>query len=355
ALMETGQHSLAVDRLGSQGAGPDNPGVQAPFLWSGVRLLASGASALRLVFSPTGPSSWSVDGFDTTGRPVLRVDSLVAREVSAEQLRDAGTPHADALFELVRVPCGPAEAGPEPGAEGTIGWVAPSGPTRTAPAGDEHTAGPWVHPDLAALGSAVDGGAPLPELVVLRVPGGRAPESTVDSVHTAVNGTLRVLQDWFTDSRWERSRLVVVTDGGLVGAAVGGLVRSAQSENPERVVLVEQALAGPEPAGARSVEAFARAAVASGEPEVSVRDGRLWSPRLNRVAAEALPEPAGPASDAPSSVWGTGTVLLTGASGVLAGLVAEHLVAECGVRRLVLVSRGGPAGPRAAERGERRA
>ncbi|MFJ3025603.1 type I polyketide synthase [Streptomyces tendae] len=353
ALMDTGQHSLAIDRLGSQGAEPDNPGVQAPFLWSGVRLLASGASALRLVFSPTGPSSWSVDGFDTTGRPVLRIDSLVAREVSAEQLRDAGTAHADALFELGWVPCGPAEAGSGAGAEEPIGWVVPSGPTRTAPAEDEHTVGAWLHPDLAALGAAVDGGAPLPELVVLRVPGGRALESTVDSVHTAVNGTLRVLQDWFTDSRWERSRLVVVTDGGLVGAAVGGLVRSAQSENPDRMVLVEQALAGPEPARARPVEALARAAVASGEPEVSVRDGRLWSPRLNRVAAEALPKRAGHVPDEPSSVWGTGTVLLTGASGVLAGLVAEHLVTECGVRRLLLVSRRGPAAPGADELVER--
>ncbi|WP_431775532.1 type I polyketide synthase [Streptomyces cucumeris] len=353
ALMDTGQHSLALDQLDARGADPDNPGVRAPFLWSGVRLLASGAAALRLVFSPTGPSSWSVDGFDSTGRPVLRVDSLVAREVSAEQLRDAGTAHRDALFELGWVPCGPAEAGPGASAEGPIGWLVPSDPAQTAPSEDEHPADAWCHPDLAALGSAVDGGAPLPELVVLRVPGRRAPESTVDSVHTAVNGTLRVLQDWLADARWEQSRLVVVTDGGLVGAAVGGLVRSAQSENPERVVLVEQASADPEPAGARSVEALARAAAESGEPEVSVRDGRLWSPRLNRVAAEALPEPAGPPPDERSSVWGTGTVLLTGASGVLAGLVAGHLVAECGVRRLVLVSRRGPAAPGADELVER--
>ncbi|WP_231905010.1 MULTISPECIES: type I polyketide synthase [Streptomycetaceae] len=353
ALMDTGQHSLAMGRLDSRGADPDDPGVRAPFSWSGVRLLASGAAALRLVFSPTGPSSWSVDGFDTTGRPVLRVDSLAAREVSAEQLRDVGTAHGDALFELGWVQCGPAEAGPGASTEGPVGWLALSDPARTAPSEDEHTVDAWSHPDLAALGSAVDGGAPLPELVVLRVPGHRAPESTVDSVHTAVNGTLRVLQDWLTDARWERSRLVVVTDGGLVGAAVGGLVRSAQSENPERVVLVERAFADPEPAGARSVEALARAAIESGEPEVSVRDGRLWSPRLNRVAAEALREPAGPAPDERSSVWGTGTVLLTGASGVLAGLVAEHLVAECGVRRLVLVSRRGPAAPGADELVER--
>ncbi|MEC3976981.1 type I polyketide synthase, partial [Amycolatopsis sp. H20-H5] len=354
ALLDTGQHSLAVDQLESGRANPAALGVRAPFLWSGVRLFASGAAALRLVFSPTGPSSWSVDGFDTTGRPVLRVDSLVAREVSAEQLRDVDTPHRDALFELGWVECGSAEAGSGASAEGPIGWITPSDRARTAQPEEEHTADARSHPDLAALGSAVDGGAPLPEVVVLRVPDLPAPESMVESVHTAVNSTLRVLQDWLTDARWERSRLVVVMpSGSLVGAAVGGLVRSAQSENPDRVVLVEQAFADSEPVGARSTEAFVRAAIESGEPEVSVRDGRLWSPRLNRIAAEALADPAGPTGSEQSSVWGTGTVLLTGASGVLAGLVAEHLVAECGVRRLLLVSRRGSAAPGAGELLER--
>ncbi|KOG83890.1 hypothetical protein ADK38_38910, partial [Streptomyces varsoviensis] len=36
ALMDTGQHSLAMDQLDARGAGPDSPGVRAPFLWSGV-------------------------------------------------------------------------------------------------------------------------------------------------------------------------------------------------------------------------------------------------------------------------------------------------------------------------------
>ena len=323
ALLDTGQHSLAVDQLDSRRDDPADARVRAPFLWSGVRLFASGAAALRLVFSPMGPSSWSVDGFDTTGRPVLRVDSLVAREVSAERLRDVDTAPGDALFELGWVECGSAEAGSTASAEGPIGWV-------TMP---DHE-----HPDLAALGRAVDAGVPLPEVVVLRVPDRPSGESMVESVHTAVNSTLRVLQEWLADARWERSMLVVVTGGGLVGAAVGGLVRSAQSENPDRVVLVEHAFADAE------VEALVRAAIASGEPEVSIRDGRLWSPRLNRAAA--LP-------DAQSPVWGLGTVLLTGASGVLAGLVAEHLVTECGVRRLLLVSRRGSAAPGAGELIER--
>ncbi|MHC5908052.1 SDR family NAD(P)-dependent oxidoreductase, partial [Streptomyces sp. S6] len=46
---------------------------------------------------------------------------------------------------------------------------------------------------------------------------------------------------------------------------------------------------------------------------------------------------------------GAGTVLVTGATGTLGGLVARHLVAEHGVRRLLLVSRSGLAAPGAAE------
>ena len=45
----------------------------------------------------------------------------------------------------------------------------------------------------------------------------------------------------------------------------------------------------------------------------------------------------------------TGTVLLTGASGTLGGLVARHLVAGQGVRNLVLASRRGPDAPGATE------
>jgi acyl transferase domain-containing protein/D-arabinose 1-dehydrogenase-like Zn-dependent alcohol dehydrogenase/acyl carrier protein/thioesterase domain-containing protein len=51
----------------------------------------------------------------------------------------------------------------------------------------------------------------------------------------------------------------------------------------------------------------------------------------------------------PQGVDPNGTVLITGGTGTLGGLVARHLVTEHGVRRLVLASRRGPAAPGAAE------
>ncbi len=117
-----------------------------------------------------------------------------------------------------------------------------------------------------------------------------------------------------------------------------GLLRSAQTENPDRITLVdldEATAADPE----RRATALA-AAVAAGEPQVAVRDGRLLAPRLRRAAAGA----------ATPAVWDPeGTVLLSGATGALGSLVARHLVTERGVRRLLLVSRRGPHAPGAAE------
>ncbi|MFI6423047.1 SDR family NAD(P)-dependent oxidoreductase, partial [Streptomyces sp. NPDC050842] len=51
----------------------------------------------------------------------------------------------------------------------------------------------------------------------------------------------------------------------------------------------------------------------------------------------------------PSGLDPDGTVLLTGGTGALGGIVARHVVSEWGVRRLLLVSRRGPDAPGATE------
>ncbi|WP_218023649.1 SpnB-like Rossmann fold domain-containing protein, partial [Nocardia vulneris] len=68
-------------------------------------------------------------------------------------------------------------------------------------------------------------------------------------VHQATAETLAVLQSWLSDPRFSASVLMVVTCGAvagpgeqpsdLPGAAVWGLVRSAQSEDPGRVILID--------------------------------------------------------------------------------------------------------------------
>ncbi|MET8054953.1 type I polyketide synthase, partial [Streptosporangium sp. NPDC005286] len=82
------------------------------------------------------------------------------------------------------------------------------------------------------------------------------------------------------------------------------------------------------------------AVLASGEPQAAVREGAVRVPRLARVM---------PAEEAGRSWDPEGTVLVTGGTGGLGGHLARHLVAERGVRHLLLTSRRGLEAPGAVE------
>ena len=140
------------------------------------------------------------------------------------------------------------------------------------------------------------------------------------------------------DLQGPADRLVVVTRHAahdvtdVDGAALLGLARSAQSEQPGRIVLVDVD-------GDPGSDAVIPAVLASGEPRAVVRGGVVHVPRLRRIAAGA---PGG-------TRWSpSGTVLVTGGTGALGALVARHLVRAHGVRRLVLSSRRGVVAPGAA-------
>src|SRR5438876_9087563 len=115
--------------------------------------------------------------------------------------------------------------------------------------------------------------------------------------------------------------LVVVTRDQLTHAPIRGLVRSAQSEHPGQFRLVDT----------DDVTADLSHLVATGEPQIVVRNGTAYVPRLTRTAPSGRAVPFGPQS----------TVLITGGTGALGRLVAAHLVRRYGVRRLVLASRSG--------------
>ncbi|MFI0943175.1 SDR family NAD(P)-dependent oxidoreductase [Streptomyces sp. NPDC021020] len=181
-----------------------------------------------------------------------------------------------------------------------------------------------------------------PDLAVLRavsVPGADA----VASLHALTRGVLAAL------AAAEARRIVVVTrgavavDGGGVadpaGAAVWGLVRAAQAEQPGRFVLVDA-----DGDGGGNVDP--RAVLGLGEAELAVRAGTAFVPRLTPLTpltAEAAEGAAAPPFGPDSRV------LVTGGTGRLGSLFARHLVTAYGVRRLVLAGRRGLAAPGAAE------
>ncbi|NBH08532.1 beta-ketoacyl reductase, partial [Amycolatopsis sp. SID8362] len=166
-----------------------------------------------------------------------------------------------------------------------------------------------------------------PSVAVVRVGSGAALDLTARA--------LGLVQAWLAEDRFEDSRLVFLTEGAVTdaegtvdpaAAAVWGLVRSAQSEYPGRFVLADTD-------GTEASEAALAGALATDEPQLLLREGTL---RVLRVARFSAP--------APAPAWNPdGTVLITGGTGGLGGLLARHLVAEHGVRHLVLASRRGDA------------
>ena len=191
--------------------------------------------------------------------------------------------------------------------------------------------------------------------------GGDGKSDLLRAVHESMSRLLGLVQEWLTDERFAASRLVLVTHGavaagpgepisGLAMAPVWGLVRSAQAENPGRLMLID---IDSEQSSLRMLPASLKC----DEPQVAIRGGLMFAPRLLRrdsgdvSAAPAMAsEPGDRQSKAPSTqLEATGTVLITGGTGGLGALVARHLVTERGVRSLILVSRQGSAALGAVE------
>ncbi|QBJ98756.1 SDR family NAD(P)-dependent oxidoreductase [Rhodococcus sp. ABRD24] len=280
-----GLHPVLLDSvlhaavMADAGAGGE---VMLPFAWSEVSLHAVGASMVRARISPndSGTGAVAIEVADPAGRPVLTAGSLTLRPVSPGQLGAAGTRE-----RLCAVQWAPAPT-PIPGSvpesrvfttvEGFLAW-----------ARDETASVPPVV--VLDRRETCDTGVDVP---------GR--------VHRAVADTLVGLQAWLGESRFAASVLVVWTCGAvaregepvtdLAGAAVWGLVRSAQSEDPGRVVLVDtdhpnglSADTDPEN-GVSSVAADSSMlgvdlteVLACGEPQVMVRGGVLHLARLTRL------------------------------------------------------------------------
>ncbi|TLW90497.1 SDR family NAD(P)-dependent oxidoreductase [Saccharomonospora piscinae] len=327
ALLDAALHGMG---LGSVFSGPDESGSggSVAFSWSGVTYDASGATAVRVRLTPAGENAVAVEISDAAGVPVASVEALVMRPVSADQLGGAGRVSRNSLFRLDW----PEQ--PLPSGEHCRIALVGADCWDWAPWLDsgEHSG---VFPTPRALAEAVaDGSAEPPEFVVTTVPAVAG-----EDIPAAVSGTLSSLldtaQSWLHDDRFADTRLVVVTrrampvdpsaEPDLPAASVWGLLRSAQSEHPDRIVLVDIE-------DDTSDVSLLPAAMRSGEPQLAIRAGRLFAPRLVRVEPAAEPG------------FGFGdheTVLITGASGGLGRIVARHLAETHGVRHLVLLSRRG--------------
>ncbi|TDV49770.1 type I polyketide synthase [Actinophytocola oryzae] len=298
ALLDAALHCL----VGPGGFFGDEGHAYVPFSWHDVVLHASGATALRLRVTRTGAETVRLTATDQAGGPVLSVGRLVLRRVSAEQV---GGRRTDALFRL--------------------DWV------RVDPTGD--VAG-LVHLGAADGPQAAIEDGSTPAFVVAPC---MSDEPVLGAAHAVTNRALDLVRDFVAGEQSVDAKLVLVTRRAVAtpgdgvdpaAAAVWGLARSAQTEYPDRIVLVDVDELSP---------SAVRRALATGEPQVAVRDGALLVPRLAAV------------DPAQATLSLDGTVLVTGGVGALGARLARHLVTTHGVRHLVLTGRRGAATPGASE------
>ncbi len=220
----------------------ETPEVVLPFSWQDVSLHAAGASAVRARIAPVGttpqaggtPTAVSIELADGLGLPVLSVGAMVARPVTERQLREAVAGSGpDRLFELVWSPA-------------TV---------------------------TAAVGASPERDYRLLESVA-------GEQNPVTGTYERTHQALAAVQSWLTER--DSGVLVVATRGAmglagedvtdLAGAAVWGLVRSAQTEHPGRIVLVDS--------DTSLDDQTLAAALAVGEPQVLLRDGAVYLPRV---------------------------------------------------------------------------
>ncbi len=349
ALLDAAFHSL-IDE-GVRSAAQPSP-VRLPFTFGGVRLAAAGAHALRVKLRSEGPDTLSLLAVDESGAAVVWVDSLVAREVSREQLVGARGAPRDSLLRPVWSTV-PVDIDMSP--TGNWALVGENG-------GDLSFALRQVgiaHDTYRGIGSLLEAlvhAEQVPDVVLLDCTSPPANECLPASMHSSAQRALEAIQEWLSAERLVACRLVLLTRGavaalpgeelpGLADAALWGLVQSAQVESPERFVLMDH---DDEQGSWNSL----CGALASGESQLALRAGEVLVPRLQRVCPAAQAEDPS-SGDAVSGGWDAfdpdTTVLITGGTGGLGALVARHLASEHGVRHLLLVSRSGFAAPGVGE------
>ncbi|WP_223833067.1 type I polyketide synthase [Streptomyces venezuelae] len=307
-LLDATLHALILDAVTSSA---DTDQVLLPFSWSGLRVHAPGADGLRVRIARTAPDQLALTAVDDAGAPVLTLESLTVRPVAAHQIAGARTADRDALFRLVwREAAARAEEGGGavrpavvPPAVVAPAVVAPAGEPLGAALGDALSGAP-MRESFAALREGVTGGAEAPDVVlaVCATPGAGGArgveEDAAGYARLAAVTLLSLLKEWVDDPAFAASRLVVVTRGAvaarpgeavgdLPGASLWGLVRSAQAENPGRITLLDV------DASQGSLAALP-GVVGLTEPELALRDGRAFVPRLVRDDASArLAPPVG--------------------------------------------------------------
>ena len=217
--------------------------TRLPFEWEGLSLQAGGASRLRARITLVGDDTLAVSLLDGCGELVGRIDSLALLGIPPNRLLMSGIAE-DAVYGL--------------------DWV--TLPTSNGGAGDVATDDVTVFRCPTTITESV-----------------AMPEAT----RRTLAHVLDLVQNWLSSDSHDDSRLAVLTHGAIAvdpsedvtdlgQAAVWGLLRSAQTENPGRILLAD-------------IDDWASADVAVAEmasrheSQLAFRNGLCFAPRLVRT------------------------------------------------------------------------
>ncbi len=325
-----------------------------PFSWSGITVQVRGASSLRVAFRRTGPDSSTMLLTDDAGEPVASFDSIVARPVSREQLRNAVETANDTNVgdEHYRVEWRALPSGTPAPIVGTWlavvaegqpanGWASETVRRLAAHVPDLVTwTVPCGHLDRAALAQrlrelAASGTTPAGVLSLLTED--ETPCGDSAALPQGLAGTL-VLTQALLDAEldaplWAVTRGAVAAGpedriGSPTQSLVWGFGRVAGLEHPR---LWGGLIDLPETVDDHAIAELAGVLAGNGENEVAVRSQGVLVRRLVRATT--------PEQEPPE--WRPrGTVLVTGGTGRLGAEVARWL-ADRDAEHLVLASRSG--------------
>ncbi|WP_328407811.1 type I polyketide synthase [Nocardia sp. NBC_00403] len=254
ALLDAALHVLL---FGGLLPAPQAGVVAVPFSWENVALHATGATALRVRATATGSATGdriAVTLADTSGIVVAEVGALTLRPISTDSL---GSAHRRT-----------------DGVGYGVDWGA-------LPAGEFTETGEW---SAAEDGETVSiAGRTATVLRLDAAPVDRyLPVQTRDVVAALTARVQRLLTQ-------DRSIVIVTSQAVavhpgeavyLTAAAAWGLLRTAQSEHPDRILVVDVDM----PADYRRwVELAVRTA---GEPQLAIRRGTTHVPRLHRAGSD---------------------------------------------------------------------
>jgi acyl transferase domain-containing protein/acyl carrier protein len=251
----------------------------------------------------------------------------------------------------------------------------PAGAPAPAGAGLELPAVDRAFADLSSLREAVESGADMPAVVLADCRSRSTPLPALDSAsaghgtgemrlpaaaHAGAAHAMALVRQWTSEECFAGSLLMLLTSGavavsageelpGLADAGVWGIAQAAQPDGKARVALLDSDGVGD---WSQALCHVLELASEGGEPELAIRRGVVYAPRLVRGRAGALTPPAG------STAWhlqlgGAGTledldiVSSVDASGLLKHGEVRVAVRAAGLNVRDLIAALGGESPRA--------